>query len=62
MEKEEEAAKSLLDRAMSSDVCTVAYMLIDAAKRLNSELDTVLLKQAWLNQAMEKQFQAMKGQ
>ena len=59
---ENEASQALIERAMNSDNCSVAYVLIDAAKRLNSKLDTVSIKQAWLNQAMEKQFQAMKGQ
>ena len=47
-----EAAKSLLNRALEVKTQGCAYMLIDTAKRLDSTIDTVALKNMWLDMWM----------
>ena len=43
------AAKSLLNRALEVKTQGCANMLIDTAKRLDETIDTVSLKNAWLD-------------
>ena len=43
-----EAAKSLLNRALEVKTQGCANMLIDTAKRLDETIDTVSLKEIWL--------------
>lgn len=57
---ENDAANALLERAKNEQYCSTAYMLIDAAKRLNPELDTVSIKREWLNAFLEKQYQTIR--